>query len=76
MTGTGSPHDFAYVHSDIPEGMTIRAWRAQCVADNIARATDAYAARHHRRTRHMRKWLVALLTPLLRPRRHSREAER
>ena len=21
--------DFAYVHSDIPEGMTIREWRAQ-----------------------------------------------
>ena len=21
------PHDFAYVHTDIPEGMTIREWR-------------------------------------------------
>ena len=29
MTEPGSPHDFVYVHTDIPEGMTIREWRAR-----------------------------------------------
>ena len=26
------PYDFVYVHTDIPEGMTIREWRAQRAA--------------------------------------------
>ena len=29
-------HDFAYVHSDIPAGMTIRDWRARRAADRPA----------------------------------------
>lgn len=29
MSETSGPYDFVYVHTDIPEGMTIRAWRAQ-----------------------------------------------
>jgi len=29
-------HDFAYVHTDIPAGMTIRAWRAQRAASRPA----------------------------------------
>lgn len=53
MTGTGSPHDFAYVHSDIPEGMTIRAWRTQRAADDVARRTAARAAR--------RRWGVSCM---------------
>jgi hypothetical protein len=35
-------HDFAYVQSDIPAGMTIRDWRAQ-------RAANRRASRHWRR---------------------------
>ena len=29
MTGSDGSCDFRYVHSDIPEGMTIREWRAR-----------------------------------------------
>jgi hypothetical protein len=32
MTGASGPYDFVYVHTDIPEGMTIRDWRAQRAA--------------------------------------------
>jgi hypothetical protein len=38
MYYTGGPYDFVYVHTEIPEGMTIREWRAQ-------RATER--AQHH-----------------------------
>jgi hypothetical protein len=30
------PHDFDYVHSDIPAGMTIREWRAHRAAERGA----------------------------------------
>ena len=30
------PYDFVYVHTDIPEGMTIRQWRAQRAASRPA----------------------------------------
>ena len=30
------PYDFVYVHTDIPEGMTIREWRAQRAASRPA----------------------------------------
>lgn len=41
-------YDFAYVHTDIPEGMTIREWRAQRARQNRARRrsprwTDGFA---------------------------------
>jgi hypothetical protein len=32
MTDPPASHDFLYVHTDIPPGMTIRAWRAQRAA--------------------------------------------
>jgi hypothetical protein len=75
MTGTGSSHDFAYVHSDIPEGMTIRAWRAQRAAEHIARRTAERAERRRRRAGRMQQWLTALQMPLPRPRLHRQEAE-
>ena len=28
MAGEPRPHDFAYIQTDIPPGMTIREWRA------------------------------------------------
>lgn len=72
MTGTGGSHHFAYVHSDIPEGMSIRAWRAQRAADDIARR----ASRRRGRLRPLPAWLEALHVRLPRPRRTSREAAR
>jgi hypothetical protein len=33
MSGAGGPYDFVYVHTDIPEGMTIREWRRACAAE-------------------------------------------
>src|SRR5215211_6671341 len=36
MTDEPVSHDFVYVHTDIPEGMTIREWRAQRAADRAA----------------------------------------
>jgi hypothetical protein len=63
------PYDFVYVHTDIPEGMTIRAWRAQRAA---ARAAERQAARDARRQRSVwrRVWAAgrARLTGLRHPR--------
>ena len=59
------PYDFVYVHTDIPEGMTIREWRAHC---STVRAAERQAAREARRQHSVRRrlyattrtWLVAL----------------
>jgi hypothetical protein len=37
-------YDFGYVHTDIPEGMTIREWRAQRAVDRAAARLAARAA--------------------------------
>jgi hypothetical protein len=73
MPNAGGPHDFIYVHTDIPEGMTIREWRAQRAAD---RAATRAAERERRRGRHAataQTWL-AVLSAMVRPRLHNREA--
>ena len=44
MTDEPFSHDFAYVHTDIPEEMTIRQWRAQRAADRAAARRAARAA--------------------------------
>jgi hypothetical protein len=36
MTDEPSSHDFVYVHSDIPPGMTMSEWRAQRAANRLA----------------------------------------
>jgi hypothetical protein len=36
MTDSPGSHDFVYVYTDIPAGMTIRAWRAQRAAGRPA----------------------------------------
>lgn len=51
MAGQPS-YDFVYVHTDIPEGMTIREWRAQRAAE---RAAEQQAARDARRRRSVRR---------------------
>ena len=41
IAGPLGSHDFAYVHSDIPEGMTIREWkRALAAAHAIERGPE------------------------------------
>jgi hypothetical protein len=42
MPDVGGQYDFVYVHTDIPEGMTIREWRT-------ARATERARAEARRR---------------------------
>lgn len=48
------PYDFVYVHTDIPEGMTIAEWRAHQAAERQA----ARAARRRHAVRR-RAWAVA-----------------
>ena len=48
MADPPGSHDFVYVHTDIPAGMTIREWRAQRAAERgaaAARRADAAAPR-------------------------------
>ena len=42
-------HDFGYVHTDIPAGMTIREWRAQGAADRGAARAAGQSRRWSRR---------------------------
>jgi hypothetical protein len=48
MSDPGGPYDFVYVHSDIPEGMTIRDWRRQRAAEQAVERERAPAARRRR----------------------------
>jgi hypothetical protein len=61
-------HDFAYVHTDIPAGMTIGEWRAH-------RAEERGASRATRRSRRSpRRAAVTIIHTWLqarRPRRHG-----
>jgi hypothetical protein len=58
-------YDFGYVHTDIPEGMTIREWRRERAAD---RAGARQATRQLRRRRLLatpvRGWIAARRVPL------------
>jgi hypothetical protein len=65
MTDLPVSHDFGYVHTDIPEGMTIREWRAQRAADRAAARLAARAARRpsvrgRRLTAVVRIWMRAV----------------
>jgi hypothetical protein len=58
-------YDFVYVHTDIPQGMTIREWRAHRAAEHAAERQAARAARRRRSVRRRawvagRAWLMAL----------------
>jgi hypothetical protein len=50
------PYDFVYVHTDIPEAMTIREWRARC---STVRAAERQAAREAGRQHSVRRRLYA-----------------
>jgi hypothetical protein len=75
MRGRGGSHDFAYVHCDIPEGMTIRAWRAQRAAENIARRDAARKDRRRQRMRHTLRWIEVLRVPSNGARLEGRKGE-
>src|SRR5829696_795441 len=62
MTDESFSHDFVYVHTDIPEGMTIREWRARRAADRAAvrraaRAVWRPSALGRRLTAAVRTWM-------------------
>jgi hypothetical protein len=60
-------HDFAYVHTDIPAGMTIREWRAQRAAERRA-AGAAHRSRHS--TRRAAVTIIHTWLQARRPRQH------
>ena len=74
MPDAGGPHDFTYVHTDIPERMTIRAWRAQRAAERAATQAAEREQRRRRRAETAQRWLAILPTAALRPRVHDRQA--
>ena len=71
MTDRPGSLDFVYVHSDIPEGMTILEWRAQRAAD---RATARRAARAAWPPSALGRRLTAAVRAWLRPARHAHRA--
>jgi hypothetical protein len=53
-------HDFVYVHTDIPAGLTIRQWRAQRAGERRAAEEVARELRRRRvRATFMRRWITA-----------------
>ncbi len=67
------PCDFVYVHTDIPQGMTISEWRAQRATER--QAMLATARERRRVVRAVRRWLSALTGAVRGPRLWSREAQ-
>jgi hypothetical protein len=74
MPRTCGPHEFVYVHTDIPEGMTIREWRARRAAERLVMHEAARRERQRQRVRRRRRWLEDLRVLTRRPRVDSREA--
>jgi len=74
MPDRPTAHDFVYVHTDIPEGMTIREWRVERAAERLAAAAAERDARRERRTRAIRRWRAAMHVAVHRPRLRRREA--
>jgi hypothetical protein len=58
MTERPGPHGFAYVHTDIPDGIAIGAWRAQRAAERRSTRMAACAARRRRRRRRLLGWIT------------------
>ena len=68
------PYDFVYVHTDIPEGMTIREWREQSAAQRAATREAERSARRQRRLAVVRRVVLVFHVPTLGDRVHRREA--
>ena len=75
MTDSRGSHDFVYVHTDIPAGMTIGEWQAQRGGERAAAHADG-RARHQRCVQAIRRWLGALCVPVQRAGVRRREAQR
>jgi hypothetical protein len=73
MPDPGGSHDFVYAHTDIPEGMTIREWRAQRAAERAATQAAEREQRRPWRAATAQRWL-AVLPAMVRPWLHNREA--
>lgn len=67
MIAPRNSHCFVYVESDIPEGMTIRAWQTQRATDNAARRRATRLRRRQWWARRRHLWLEALRVRLARP---------
>ena len=74
MSEAGSRYDLVYVHTDIPEVITIRRWRSRSAAKQLTVGAPTGADRHQRRARRTRRWLARLRMPVRRLRVRSREA--
>ena len=46
MSEGGGRYDLVYVHTDIPEGMTIREWRGRRAAERLTVGAPTRADRH------------------------------
>ena len=73
MPDAGGPHDFVYVHTDIPHVMTIHEWRAQRAAASAATQAAEREERRRQRAASAQRWL-AVLPATVRPWLHNREA--
>jgi hypothetical protein len=67
MSLPAGPYDFVYEHTDIPEGMTIREWRAQRAAERVAMNEAVRHERRRQRARRRRQWLDRFRAPVRRP---------
>jgi hypothetical protein len=74
MASPTGPYDFVYEHTDIPEGVTIREWRAQRAAQRLATQESARQERRRQRAQRTRWWLDRFHAPVRRPRLHGRSA--
>lgn len=75
MSASG-PYDFVYVHTTIPEGMTVREWRAQRAAERTAAEAAAKAERRARRRAALVRTIGAMRIPLPQVHLHRRGAHR
>ena len=75
MSESGGRYDLVYVHTDIPEGMTIREWRGRTAAERLTVGPAARAERHQRgRAWGTERWLARLRVPVRPLRTRSHEA--
>jgi hypothetical protein len=74
MSESGGRYDLLYVHTDIPEGMTIREWRGRNAAERLTVGAAARADRQQGRAWGTRRWLAHLRVPVRRLRVRSRAA--
>jgi hypothetical protein len=68
MTGSRGAHDFVYIHTDIPAGMTIGEWRAQRAASRPAPTRRPLLAAVRRRLDSATRMWHATARALARPR--------